>query len=94
MSQDLLDADCVIGHLCGQNVISMTAWRNTNPSDNEFPAYFDRPSTNGRISLWIIRRSGNFFVSRSSVAVLSCRHRFDPSGIYTACAVKPGPIEA
>jgi len=87
LSTDLLDADCVITQLCKQNVISMAAWRNTNPSDNEFLAYFDRPASNGRIGLWIIKRSGRFFVSRSGVTILSNRYRFDPSGIFTMCAV-------
>jgi hypothetical protein len=87
MSEDLLDAECVINQLSNKNVIVSYAWRNTNPDDNTYSANFDRPSTNGIVTLSIIKRSGYFYVPRSSVAVLSRIYTFDPSSIFTNCAI-------
>ncbi|GHV80508.1 hypothetical protein AGMMS49944_22990 [Spirochaetia bacterium] len=87
MTEDLLDAECVIGQLCDQNVISRASWKNSHPNDQEYSVYFNHLGSVGEIHLWIIKRSGEFYISRSLITILSCRHRFNADTIFTLCKV-------
>jgi hypothetical protein len=89
MTEDLLDAECVIRHLGDQSIISICDWKNKHPNNQDYQVFFDHPGgTTGDIGLHIIKRSGQYFISRSLVTILSYRHRFNADHIYSECAVK------
>jgi hypothetical protein len=59
VNKDLLDADCVIQHLCNKNIISFIEWRSQHPNDQNYNVYFNPISDKaGDIGLNIIKRSG------------------------------------
>ena len=87
MTKDLLDAECVIRHLNDLKIIAMRGWQDRNPSDHDYSIYFDNPKKQGDIRLQIIKRREIYFIPRSIVNILSYRHGFNASGIYSECSV-------
>jgi len=89
MTTDLLDADCVIQHLCNLKVITVVEWRNRHPDDQNYSVYFNSPfgKLPGDIFIQIIKRSGKYYISRSLIKVLAHRHLFNAENIYSNCAV-------
>ena len=87
MSKDLLDAECVLNHLQRLQIILFREWQDRNPSDHDYPIYFDNPQKPGDISLQIIKRKERYFVSRSIINILSIRHSFDADVIYSECSI-------
>jgi hypothetical protein len=66
----------------------MSEWKDTNQLDHDYSVYFDNPKKPGDIRLQIIIRKGHYFVPRSIINILSCRHSFDAADIYSECSVK------
>jgi hypothetical protein len=90
MTDDLLDAECVIHHLCNRRVIVMRDWKSrhfTSRDSFDYSVYFDRPDTHGDVRLQIISRETCYFVPRSLVKILSFRLRFNAESIYQECMV-------
>ena len=90
MTDDLLDAECVIQHLCNQRVISMIDWKSShlhNQDAFDYSVYFDQPDTHSDIRMQIISRGARYFIPRSLVKILSFRYRFNAESIYLECAV-------
>jgi len=87
VTNDLLDADCVIRHLHDLKIIAMRIWRDTNPDDHDYSLDFDNPKRIGNIRLQIVKRKERYFIPRSIINILSCRHRFNAGGIYSECSV-------
>jgi len=86
MKEELLDAECVIKHLCKQNIILITNWQNQHPADQNYLVYFNHPNNEiGDIVLSIIKRKEKYYISRSLVGILSYRHHFNADNIYTEC---------
>ena len=90
MTDDLLDADCVIVHLENLGIIQNLDWKNPQSAfikSSEYPVFFENQKSNGDIRLQIIIRSGNHYVSRSIVKILARRHRFNAETILSKCAI-------
>jgi hypothetical protein len=87
---DLLDAECVIQSLHDQKIISLYEWRHGHPNDQNYPIRFDRPEGVGIIILDIIKRSGQYYVPRSRINILSSYYEFSPDTIYSKCTIKLG----
>jgi len=85
---ELMDASCVIRKLVEQHLITIRDWQNQHPADQDYSVYFTNPNDlTADIGVYIIKRSGRYYVLRSLVKVLSYRHRFNPDHIYQDCAV-------
>ena len=85
---DLLIADCVIQHLMNGNVISFVEWRREHPNDQNYNIFFNRPiGLTSDIIINFIKRSGNYYISRSQIKLLSYRHRFNADNIYRNCTI-------
>ena len=90
MTQDLLDADCVITHLCALNIISNRSWKSQqlNNAEADYSVFFDNPNNNGDVRLQIIKRDEDYYVPRSTIKILALRHRINPINILTECAIQ------
>jgi len=89
MTDELLNAECVIEHLNKKQLIMMRDWQNQHPADQDYTIYFNNPNNlNADIGVYIIKRSGKYFVLRSLVNILSYRHSFNAHNIYIECAIK------
>lgn len=86
---DLLDADCTITKLCSLQIINNRSWKTQQGMDIQvdYSILFDNPNNKGDVRLQILKRAGNYYVPRSIINILAVRHRFDPSNIFTECAV-------
>jgi len=85
---DLLDADCVMQHLVDGNIISFVEWKREHPNDQSYNVFFNRPvGLTSDININFIKRSGNYFISRSQIKVLSYRHQFNTDNIFRNCAI-------
>ena len=74
---DLLNADCVIQHLLDCNIISLVEWKREHPNDQTYNVYFNCPiGLTSDLGINFIKRSGNYYISRSLVKVLSYRHQY------------------
>ena len=87
MSDDLLNAECVIRHLQNLQVISLNEWKDWNPNDHDYSVYFDNPKRPEDIRLQIIKRKERYFIPKSIISILSCRHSFGVDNIYSECSV-------
>ncbi|MDR0503588.1 MAG: hypothetical protein LBH16_09755 [Treponema sp.] len=88
MNDELMDAECVIQKLFDKRLITMREWQNQHSADQDYSVYFQNPGNlSADIGIYIIKRSGRYFVLRSLVAVLSYRHHFNAEHIYNDCAV-------
>jgi len=90
MNRDLLDAECVIQHLCNLGMIMHYPWTNQQlipPDYSEYAVIFNNPNNLGDIRLQIIVRSGKHYISSSIVKILAHRHHFNPNNILTNCFV-------
>jgi hypothetical protein len=85
---DLLDAECVIQSLHDQKIISLSEWQHEHPNDQDYPIYFDRSEGVGIIILPIIKRSGQYYIPRSRINILSSCYRFSTDTIYSKCTIK------
>jgi len=86
---ELLDAECVINHLHDRHLITIRDWQNQHPSNQDYTVYFSNPNDlTSDIGVYIIKRSGRYFVLRSLVDVLSYRHSFNADNIYNECVVR------
>ena len=100
MTEELLDATCVIEQLCSQKIIapcSTLDWYSLHPNDCERPVYFashadnidnDKTKPKGDVCLQIIKRSGNYYTPRSRINNLSIKYKIDTDIIYSACSVR------
>ena len=88
MNNDLLDAECVIEHLNNMEIIKMSEWHDSNPNDHDYSVYFDNPKRPGDIRIQIIKRNRVYYVPRSIINILSCRHLFNTNRIFTECFVQ------
>jgi hypothetical protein len=86
---DLLDAECVIQDLYNQKIISLCKWQHGHPNDQNYPIYFNRSEGVGIIILDIIKRSGQYYIPRSRINILSSSYEFSTDAIYSKCAIKP-----
>jgi len=85
---DLLNAECVMQHLVDGNVVSYIEWKREHPYDQSYNVFFNRPvGLTSDININFIKRSGDYFVSRSQIKILSYRHRFNADNIYINCAL-------
>ena len=82
MCEELLDAECVIRHLCNLNIIIPSSWKDSNTCDHIYPQHFDNPKASGIITLNIIKRNEMYFVPCSRIKILSYRHAFKTDNIY------------
>jgi len=85
---DLLTAACVLQHLKNLQIISMSKWQDENPSDHDYSIFFYNPKKHGDIGLQIIKRKEKYYIPRSTINILSCRHSFNADVIYSECSVK------
>ena len=87
MTNDLLNAECVLLHLENLNIILMREWKDRNPSNHDYSIYFENPKKPGDVRLQIIKRREMYFVPKSLVNILSYRHSFSVDNIYSECSV-------
>ena len=88
MTDDLLNAECVLRHLENLKIISMREWQDRNISDHDYSIYFDNPQKPGDIRLQIIKRKESCYIPRSIIKILSYRHSFNPDNIFFECSAK------
>jgi hypothetical protein len=88
LSDDLLNAECVIQHLKKLQIISLGKWQDQNPVDHDYSVYFEGLKKPGDVRLQIIKRKEKYFIPRSIINILSCRHSFGAEIIYSECSVK------
>ena len=93
MKDEWLDADCAIKHLYNKKIISMCDWQRQHPSDQSYSVQFDRYRDDsnyhvGVITLFIIKRSGKYYTTRSGIRALSGIYHFDGSDIFSQCAIE------
>ena len=90
MTDDLLDAECAINHLCTLGIMKNRDWKSRHYLDNDsadYSVFFDNPDNKGDIRLQIIKRAEQYCVSCSIVKVLAKRHNFDASNILIECSI-------
>jgi hypothetical protein len=88
VTEDLLDAECVIRHLCDRRIISMRDWKSRHFLEQDsfdYSVYFDQPDNHGDVRIQIIGRKTQYFIPRSLVKILSFRYRFNAEHIYSEC---------
>ena len=89
MKNELLNAECVLEHLNSKHLITMRDWQNKHPADQDYTIYFSNPNNlTSDVGVYIIKRSGKYFILRSLIDVLSYRHNFNADNIYIECAIK------
>ena len=85
---ELMNAECVIQKLAEQHLITMREWQNRHPADQDYSVYFSNPNDlTSDIGIYIIKRSGQYYILRSLINVLSYRHNFNADHIYRDCAI-------
>ena len=87
MSDDLLNAECVIRHLQDLEVILLGEWQDRNPSDHDYSVYFENPKKPGDVRLQIIKLKERYFIPRSIINILSYRHAFNTDNIFSECSL-------
>ena len=88
MNPDLLDAECVIKHLCTQGLISGCDYRTQQLNNIISAKYSVRIDTNdgGNIRLQIIYKNERYFLPCSIIKVIAKRHHFNAENIFRDCA--------
>jgi hypothetical protein len=89
MTDDLLDAECAIEHLCTLRIIENTDWKGNHYLDNDsadYSIFFDNPNHEGDIRLQIIKRARQYFIPCSIIKILVKRHHFNVNNILEECA--------
>ena len=89
MTDDLLKAECAIGHLSNKKIIENREWKSQHYLDDdiaEYSVFFINPSHSGDVRIQIIKRGEYYFISRSIIKILAKRHHFDASNILLECA--------